>query len=72
MINKKIPILVDKKKHCCGCGACYSVCPKKAIKMVSDNEGFLYPKIDEDICIGCLKCENICVFKQDQKNKNYY
>ena len=28
--------------------------------MVSDSEGFKYPKIDLEKCIGCKKCEKIC------------
>lgn len=29
-----------KKENCCGCHACYNVCPKFAINMVADKEGF--------------------------------
>ena len=29
--------------HCTGCGACASGCPKGAVHMVRDKEGFLYP-----------------------------
>lgn len=29
------------KKDCCGCTACYNACPKKAIAMQADQEGFL-------------------------------
>lgn len=35
-------IRIEDKKKCCGCTACYSVCPVDAIDMVEDNEGFLY------------------------------
>ena len=28
--------------------------------MTSDEEGFLYPKINEGQCIGCQKCEAVC------------
>ena len=30
------------KEECTGCGACVSVCPKAAITMKPDDEGFLY------------------------------
>ena len=33
---------------CTGCGACVSICPKQAITMQPDAEGFLYPKVDGD------------------------
>lgn len=48
------------KKECNGCGLCVIGCPTNAIKMVEDNEGFLYPQIDEEKCIKCNKCKNIC------------
>ncbi len=49
-----------QKNNCCGCTACYSVCPKGAIKMVNDSEGFLYPRIDEKKCINCGLCLRVC------------
>ena len=33
-------IVVKNKADCCGCTACYSVCPKKAISMQQYQEGF--------------------------------
>lgn len=59
----KIPILYRKKLDCCGCTACYIICPKKAIKMVEDKDGFNYPEIDRNICIRCYVCLNVCPFK---------
>ena len=38
--------LFTNKRDCYGCGACASVCPRGAIKMVHDKHGFLYPVID--------------------------
>ena len=63
MINKQIPILYSKKEECCGCSACKAVCPKIAISMAEDLEGFEYPVIDESKCIGCLLCINVCPLK---------
>ena len=37
-----------RKEDCCGCTACITICPAKCIAMVSDEEGFLYPKIDKE------------------------
>lgn len=53
-------IQIDDKKQCCGCTACESICPKKAIKMLPDNEGFLYPHVDKTLCVECGLCEKIC------------
>ena len=57
---KKIPILYDKKELCSGCSACYSICPKSAISMEEDEEGFDYPVININKCIGCYKCKGVC------------
>lgn len=53
-------IEIKAKKDCCGCYACYNICPKECITMESDNEGFWYPKIDKDKCINCNLCEKVC------------
>ena len=37
-------INIKNKTNCCGCTACMNICPKKAISMIEDKEGFLYPK----------------------------
>ena len=42
-----------KKENCCGCHACYNVCPKFAINMVADKEGFLYPNVSVEKCVNC-------------------
>ncbi len=47
MEQKAIPTLFEQKALCCGCSACFSICPKDAIQMVEDIEGFAYPEIDE-------------------------
>ena len=53
-------IEVRNKKDCCGCYACYNICPKECITMESDSEGFWYPKIDKNKCIDCNLCEKVC------------
>lgn len=58
------------KKTCNGCGICTKDCPADAIKMVEDNEGFLYPVIDEKKCIKCNKCKNVCSNFNDSKDYN--
>lgn len=51
--------IIDKSK-CCGCTACFCKCPKKAIIMKRDKEGFLYPNINLNKCIDCGLCEKVC------------
>lgn len=55
----KVPI---NKSECCGCSACVDVCPRKAIKMKEDKEGFLYPHINKNVCIDCGICGKMCAF----------
>lgn len=45
---------------CTGCGACYNVCPKKAITMQGDIYGFYKPIIDTGKCVNCGLCEKVC------------
>ena len=66
MSENKVPVIFTQKDECCGCSACYNVCPKKAINMVEDEEGFFYPLIDESKCIGCNSCIRICPFKNGE------
>lgn len=57
---KELPILYKRKEECCGCTACYAICPKEAISMVEDEEGFEYPQIDESKCVRCYQCLKVC------------
>lgn len=53
-------IQIEDKSLCCGCTVCYSVCPKHAISMENDYEGFSYPKVNKSKCVDCGLCNNIC------------
>ena len=53
-----------RKEECCGCAACFAICPKVAISMMEDEEGFEYPKIDESKCVSCFQCVRVCPIKQ--------
>lgn len=45
---------------CCGCGQCAYVCPRNAIEIRADEEGFLRPVINGEKCIVCGLCEKKC------------
>ena len=61
--DKVVPQLFEKNFECCGCSACYAICPVHAIYMEEDIEGFLYPQIIENRCIRCNQCVDICNIK---------
>ena len=56
-------VLFEDKKDCCGCGACFNACPKKAISMVEDEYGFKYPQINDELCIKCGLCKKVCGYQ---------
>lgn len=63
-------INITDKHNCCGCGACAQKCPKQCISLQEDNEGFLYPKVDTEICVNCGLCEKVCpVVNQNKPRK---
>lgn len=65
-VNMQFPVLYQCKADCCGCTTCYAICPKQAISMVVDEEGFEYPKIDESKCVCCYQCVKVCPIKSLQ------
>ncbi len=66
MSDYALPHLAPREL-CTGCGACMSGCPKGAIHMLPDREGFRYPTVT-DACIQCGLCSYICpVLKQRER-----
>lgn len=61
---KELPILYREKEECCGCTACFAICPKGAISMVADEEGFEYPQVDGQKCVRCHACLKVCPFRR--------
>lgn len=47
-------------KNCYGCRNCENICPKKAISIIEDENGFLIPIVDKDKCVNCGLCEKKC------------
>lgn len=56
-------MLFSEKASCCGCGACANACPKDAIQLQPDENGFLYPVIDPARCVDCGLCKKVCGFQ---------
>lgn len=51
---------ITQPEKCVGCGACRQICPKSAITMTADAEGFLRPNIDGEKCVECGLCQKVC------------
>lgn len=48
------------REQCTGCAACVNICPKKCIQMVADQNGYMYPQIDMNLCVSCGLCKKVC------------
>ena len=62
-------IEIQNRGDCSGCAACAAACPRQAIEMNADQEGFLYPVINSAKCIDCGICDNMCQAKNMIKRK---
>ncbi|MBE6691704.1 MAG: 4Fe-4S dicluster domain-containing protein [Ruminococcaceae bacterium] len=56
-MNKSI--ITVGKDNCTGCGACYNKCPVGAITIKYDNDGFMFPELN-DKCVNCGLCQSAC------------
>lgn len=52
--------MICEKNKCTGCFACFNICPKKAIEMIEDDNGFIYPQINKEKCVDCGLCKKVC------------
>lgn len=62
-------IQIQEKHNCTGCQACSQICPQNCIQMCADQEGFLYPVVDEKNCVQCGLCEMVCPVLQNTEEK---
>ncbi len=61
MGDQQAPIsILEDMARCTGCGACMAICPVSAIRMLPDDEGFLFPGIDHARCTRCRACVRVC------------
>lgn len=67
--NEKWEARLCTKELCCGCGLCCEVCPAAAVSMRADDEGFLYPVVDESKCRQCGKCRSLCPANQTEPER---
>ena len=45
---KECYVFSNDKTLCSGCGSCAISCRHNALKMIEDEEGFLYPVLDKN------------------------
>ena len=62
---------IQLNENCCGCSACYAVCPKRAITMTEDNEGFRYPQVNSTLCVECGLCNKVCPIENPTEEKEF-
>jgi coenzyme F420-reducing hydrogenase beta subunit len=48
------------ESNCSYCGACGAACPKSCISYEQNDEGFLYPAVNEELCNNCHTCTKTC------------
>ena len=49
------------QKDCTGCLVCVDVCPKNCIeKTINQAGGYVYPSVNNELCINCGKCVEVC------------
>ncbi len=65
-----MPAPADTPRHivappnCTGCGLCANVCPKDAIIMGWNEDGFPSPSVNTSLCIECGLCSKACIAQE--------
>lgn len=64
--------ITDKSafKNCTSCQICAAVCPKSAISISLDKEGFYRPSVDDNLCVECGICARVC-YKFDEQIESF-
>ncbi len=52
--------LFSNLEPCSGCGVCAAACPRHAIVMEMNEQGFFMPALIEDRCVSCGRCTLSC------------
>ena len=52
--------VLENHSLCCGCGACKTQCKFDAITIRQDKDGFYRAFIDDEKCVRCSLCNEVC------------
>lgn len=56
-------------RQCCGCGVCTTICSEKGgVNLRLDKNGYYKRQVNEDKCIHCGKCIEICPCMSEPKS----
>lgn len=58
------------KRNCTSCQMCAAVCPKNAISILLDADGFYRPAVDSAGCVDCGICTQVC-YKFDTQIESF-
>ena len=64
----KLETIINSTK-CYGCGACVCSCNFGALKMWHNEQGFMYPILEQSKCRNCNACYKVCPAIDDNLNK---
>ncbi|WP_287622104.1 Coenzyme F420 hydrogenase/dehydrogenase, beta subunit C-terminal domain [Parabacteroides sp.] len=54
-------VLAYSPVPCAGCGACVASCPKRAVELKLNPDGFFSAVVDDDLCVDCGICQKVCL-----------
>lgn len=57
--------------ECSGCAACYSICVHRAISMQTNEDGFVIPIKNKDLCVDCGLCEMACPIEHPDYSNSF-
>lgn len=66
-MKKFVSIMKNIKdiNNCYGCGVCVIACPKSALKLHLNNDGFYAPVLSDKLCVNCGICVKVCAFSHN-------
>ena len=65
-------IITFDYSHCQQCGACEAVCPKQAISFRRLADGTHQVVVDDEKCIRCKRCVNVCPANKREDFDGYF